>query len=75
MACEAGVIPMVLGGKSEVLDVGRRRRFHTRAQRLAIAQRERCLSKLSTALFFESSSSALAPWCESTIACSAWSSE
>ena len=41
LACEAGVIPMVLGGKSEVLDVGRRRRFHTRAQRLAIAQRDK----------------------------------
>ena len=41
VACEAGVIPMVLGGKSEVLDVGRRRRFHTRAQRIAIAQRDK----------------------------------
>ena len=41
LACEAGVIPMVLGGKSEVLDVGRRRRFHTRVQRLAIAQRDK----------------------------------
>ena len=41
LACEAGVIPMVLGGQSEVLDVGRRRRFHTRAQRLAIAQRDK----------------------------------
>ena len=41
LACEAGVIPMVLGGKSEVLDVGRRRRFHTRAQRIAIAQRDK----------------------------------
>lgn len=41
LACEAGIIPMVLGGKSEVLDVGRRRRFHTKAQRLAIAQRDK----------------------------------
>ncbi|MBU2073406.1 MAG: HNH endonuclease [Actinobacteria bacterium] len=41
LACEAGVIPMVLGGKSEVLDIGRRRRFHTKAQRLAIAQRDK----------------------------------
>ena len=31
MACEAGIIPVVLGGKSEVLDVGRKRRFHTKA--------------------------------------------
>jgi hypothetical protein len=41
LACEAGVIPMVLGGQSEVLDIGRRRRFHTKAQRLAIAQRDK----------------------------------
>lgn len=41
LACEAGIIPMVLGGKSQVLDVGRRRRFHTKAQRLAIAQRDK----------------------------------
>ena len=32
-ACEAQIIPMVMGGKSEVLDCGRGRRFHTRAQR------------------------------------------
>jgi hypothetical protein len=37
IACEAGVIPAVLGGKSEVLDLGRKRRFHTRAQRVALA--------------------------------------
>ncbi|HRI95558.1 MAG TPA: DUF222 domain-containing protein [Nocardioides sp.] len=34
MACEAGIIPAVLGGKSEVLDLGRSRRFHSRAQRI-----------------------------------------
>ncbi|MFA6299223.1 MAG: DUF222 domain-containing protein, partial [Nocardioides sp.] len=32
LACEAGIIPVVLGGKSEPLDVGRKRRFHTTAQ-------------------------------------------
>lgn len=41
LACEAGIIPMVLGGTSQVLDVGRKRRFHTKAQRLAIAQRDK----------------------------------
>jgi hypothetical protein len=41
LACEAGIIPMVLGGPSQVLDVGRRRRFHTKSQRLAIAQRDK----------------------------------
>ncbi|CAN5581402.1 hypothetical protein BH11ACT8_BH11ACT8_23250 [soil metagenome] len=37
LACEAGLIPAVLNGKSKVLDLGRRTRFHTEAQRLAIA--------------------------------------
>jgi hypothetical protein len=39
LACEAGIIPVVLGGKSEPLDVGRARRFHTKTQRVAIALR------------------------------------
>lgn len=34
IACEAGIIPAVLGGTSEVLDLGRSRRFHSRAQRV-----------------------------------------
>jgi hypothetical protein len=34
IACEAGIIPAVLGGHSEVLDLGRSRRFHSRAQRI-----------------------------------------
>ena len=34
IACHAGIIPAVLGGKSEVLDLGRSRRFHSRAQRI-----------------------------------------
>jgi hypothetical protein len=37
LACEAGIIAAVLGGRSEVLDLGRRRRFHTTAQRIALA--------------------------------------
>jgi hypothetical protein len=37
LACAAGVIPAVLGGKSEVLDLGRRRRLHSKPQRVAIA--------------------------------------
>ena len=35
MACAAGVIPAVLDGESRVLNLGRRRRFATPAQRLA----------------------------------------
>ena len=41
LACAAGLVPLVLGGKSQVLDVGRRRRFHTQAMRLAMAVRDR----------------------------------
>ena len=37
LACEAGVIPAVLGGAGQVLDLGRERRFHTKAQRIALA--------------------------------------
>ncbi len=36
LACEAGIIPAVLGSKSQVLDLGRSTRFHTNAQRIAL---------------------------------------
>lgn len=39
-AADAEVIPMVLGGPSEVLDLGRSRRLFTRAQRLALVERD-----------------------------------
>jgi hypothetical protein len=41
MACEAEIIPMVLGGDGEPLDVGRGRRLVTRSQRLAHTVRDR----------------------------------
>jgi Domain of unknown function (DUF222) len=37
LACEAGLVPAVLGGASLPLDLGRRRRLHSRAQRRALA--------------------------------------
>ncbi len=40
LACSAGIIPMVLGGKSQPLDVGRKRRFHTEAMRVAMGVRD-----------------------------------
>ncbi|MEP9361906.1 DUF222 domain-containing protein [Nocardioides sp. CN2-186] len=40
LASQAGIIPVVLGSKSEILDVGRRKRFHTKAQRLALMIRD-----------------------------------
>ena len=41
LACNAGILPMVLSGKSQPLDVGRKRRFHTPAMRKALAVRDR----------------------------------
>jgi hypothetical protein len=35
LACEAGIIPAVLDGASQVLDLGRKKRFHNQAQRIA----------------------------------------
>ncbi len=40
LACRAGIIPMVLGGRSQPLDVGRRRRLHTEAMRIAMTVRD-----------------------------------
>jgi hypothetical protein len=37
LACNAGIIPAVLGGKSEVLDLGRMRRLYTAQQKQAMA--------------------------------------
>jgi len=36
LACEAGLVPAVLGTGSVILDLGRRTRLHTAAQRLAL---------------------------------------
>ena len=41
LACTAGIIPVVLGGRSQVLDVGRKRRLHTEAMRVAMSVRDR----------------------------------
>jgi len=40
LACKAGIIPIVLGGESQVLDVGRKRRLHSETQRIALATRD-----------------------------------
>jgi hypothetical protein len=40
LAADAYIIPMVLGGKGEVLDMGVARRLFTRAQRIAFAERD-----------------------------------
>ena len=40
LACEAGIIPVVLDGSSMPLDLGRRRRLFTKAQRIALGLRD-----------------------------------
>ena len=40
LACEATIIPAVLGGPSQILDLGRNQRFFTPAQRRALARRD-----------------------------------
>ena len=40
LACRAGLIPAVLGGASQVLDLGRKRRFHTEPPRVALGLRD-----------------------------------
>jgi hypothetical protein len=64
MACSAGVIPMVLGGKSEILDYGRRRRLHTKPQRLAMAVRQsfRCAAEGCTRPSAWCDAHHLVPW-------------
>lgn len=41
LACNAQIIPMVLGGDSQILDAGRARRFYRGASRKAMAVRDR----------------------------------
>jgi hypothetical protein len=40
LACQAGIIPVVLGGDSEPLDVGRKQRLHTHYQRICMSVRD-----------------------------------
>jgi hypothetical protein len=41
LACQAGIVPVVLGGKGEILDLGRTRRLFSPTQRKAMAVRDR----------------------------------
>ncbi len=46
LACEAGIIPVVLGTKSQLLDLGRMARLFTKAQRIALGLRDRgCIAR------------------------------
>jgi len=41
LACTAGIIPVVLGGESEILDLGRKSRLHTPVMRKAMRLRDK----------------------------------
>ena len=41
LACEAEILPIVLGGKSEILDIGRGSRYHLKYQRIALGVRDK----------------------------------
>ena len=49
LACEAGIIPMVLGGKSKILDLGRSKRLYDLYQRIAIRHRDQHCTTLTAA--------------------------
>ena len=64
MACTAALIPLVLGGPSEILDHGRKRRLHTKPQRLAMAIRQsfRCAAEGCTRPTTMCDAHHLTPW-------------
>jgi hypothetical protein len=65
LACTAKILPVVLGGTSEVLDLGRSRRLFSPAQRKAMAVRDRrCRAEGCTVP---------AAWCEAHHAGNPWS--
>jgi len=56
LSCEAGIVPAVLGGRSEPLDVGREMRLHTMAQRRLLSlKHDTCAAEGCTRPF---------AWCE-----------
>jgi hypothetical protein len=64
LACTAQIVPVVLGGKSEVLDLGRASRLYSPAQRKAMAVRDRrCRAEGCTIP---------AAWCEAHHANTPW---
>ncbi len=64
LACEAGIIPAVLGSHGEVLDLGRKTRFHTPKQRLAmnLQQHGTCAVERCTTPATWSDAHHLTPW-------------
>ncbi|WP_372729936.1 DUF222 domain-containing protein, partial [Nocardioides sp.] len=64
LACTAKIQPMVLGGKSEILDLGRSSRLFSRAQRTALAVRDRTCRAQGCDI--------PAAWCEAHHAAAPW---
>ena len=65
LACTAGILPAVLGGRGEVLDLGRSRRLFSHAQRKALAIRDRGCRAEGCEI--------PAAWCEAHHAAAPWS--
>ena len=65
LACTAGILPLVLGGDSQPLDLGRTRRLYSPSQRKAMAVRDRhCRAEACETP---------AAWCEAHHASEPWS--
>jgi hypothetical protein len=67
LACTAGIVPAVLGGDSEILDLGRSRRLFSPPQRKAMAIRDRTCRAEGCDI--------PAAWCEAHHAADPWSQE
>jgi len=65
LACTAGIIPVVLGGAGQILDLGRTRRLFSPAQRKALAIRDRGCRAEDCCI--------PAAWCEAHHAAEPWS--
>lgn len=65
LACTAGILPAVLGGRSEILDLGRTRRLFSAAQHKALAIRDRACRAEGCDI--------PAAWCEAHHAADPWS--
>jgi hypothetical protein len=65
LACEASIVPVVLGAAGEILDLGRSRRLFSRAQRKAIRLRDRrCRAEGCTVPIAWTEAHHLRPWSE-----------
>ncbi|MGL3807289.1 DUF222 domain-containing protein [Paeniglutamicibacter sp. R2-26] len=65
LACNAGILPLVMGGNSQPLDLGRKRRFFTKGQKRAIAARDRgCINPGCSMAVNRTEAHHVDPWSE-----------